>query len=74
MAQRALEIQDEAPHDPLFPAAARIPSTFTTALDTVCTLAPHTRTNKANILKVRLTETFLRIAESLRNTRGSLLR
>jgi hypothetical protein len=57
MAQRALEIQNEAPHDPLFPAAARIPSSFSTALDTV-----------------RLAETFLRIAESLRKTRGSLLR
>ena len=42
MAQRALEIQDEAPHDPSFPAAARIPSSFTTALDTVRTLAFHT--------------------------------
>jgi hypothetical protein len=33
-----------------------------------------TRTNKANILKVRLAETFLKIAESLRKTRGSLMR
>ncbi|KAI9452888.1 hypothetical protein BJY52DRAFT_1124024 [Lactarius psammicola] len=57
MQQLALEIQNEAPHDPLFPAAARIPSSFTTALDTV-----------------RLAETFLRIAESLRKTRGSLMR
>ncbi|KAH8979281.1 hypothetical protein EDB92DRAFT_1980226 [Lactarius akahatsu] len=57
MAQLALEIQNEAPHDPMFPATARIPSSFTTALDTV-----------------RLAETFLRIAESLRKTRGSLMR
>ncbi|KAH8993666.1 hypothetical protein EDB83DRAFT_2325213 [Lactarius deliciosus] len=57
MAQLALKIQNEAPHDPMFPATARIPSSFTTALDTV-----------------RLAETFLRIAESLRKTRGSLMR
>ena len=41
MAQRALEIQDEAPYDPSFPAAARIPSSFTTALDTVRTPVLH---------------------------------
>ncbi|KAH9005432.1 hypothetical protein EDB86DRAFT_2825090 [Lactarius hatsudake] len=35
MAQLALKIQNEAPHDPMFPATARIPSSFTTALDTV---------------------------------------
>ncbi|KAH8993667.1 hypothetical protein EDB83DRAFT_2304539 [Lactarius deliciosus] len=57
MAQLALKIQNEAPHDPMFPATARILSSFTTALDTV-----------------RLAETFLRIAESLRKTRGSLMR
>ncbi|KAH9169262.1 hypothetical protein EDB89DRAFT_1854694 [Lactarius sanguifluus] len=57
MAQLALEIQRKAPPDPLFPAAARIPSSFTSALDTV-----------------RLAETFMGIAESLRKTRGSLMR
>ncbi|KAI9443965.1 hypothetical protein H4582DRAFT_1049491 [Lactarius indigo] len=57
MAQLALEIQRMAPPDPLFPAAARIPSSFTSALDTV-----------------RLAETFMGIAESLRKTRGSLMR
>ncbi|KAH9059728.1 hypothetical protein EDB87DRAFT_1831890 [Lactarius vividus] len=57
MAELALEIQRKAPPDPLFPAAARIPSSFTSALDTV-----------------RLAETFMGIAESLRKTRGSLMR
>ncbi|KAH9027352.1 hypothetical protein EDB84DRAFT_1500330 [Lactarius hengduanensis] len=57
MAQLALEIQRKAPPDPLFPAAARIPSSFTSALDTV-----------------RLAETFMGIAESLRKMRGSLMR
>jgi len=35
MAQLALEIQNNAPHDPLLPAGPVIPSSFTTALDTV---------------------------------------
>lgn len=35
MAQLALDIQNNAPDDPSFPATARIPSSFTTALDTV---------------------------------------
>ena len=35
MAQIALEVQYNAPHDPLLPAAAKIPSSFTEALDTV---------------------------------------
>jgi hypothetical protein len=37
MAQLALEIQNDASDDPSFPATARIPSSFTTALDTVST-------------------------------------
>jgi hypothetical protein len=37
MAQIALETQKYAPHDPLFPAGARVPSSFCTALDTVST-------------------------------------
>ena len=37
MAQLALEIQDNAPQDPLLPAASVIPSSYTTALDTVST-------------------------------------
>ena len=39
MAQLALEIQSEAPHDPLRPAPMNIPSSFNTALDTVSTRA-----------------------------------
>jgi len=56
MADIALEIQNNAPRDVLVPAAASVPSSFATALDTV-----------------RLTETFLGIAESLRKPRGSLM-
>jgi hypothetical protein len=35
MAQIALEAQYTAPHDPLLPATAKIPSSYTEALDTV---------------------------------------
>ncbi|KAI9437933.1 hypothetical protein BJY52DRAFT_1229957 [Lactarius psammicola] len=35
MAQIALEVQGDAPHDPLLPAAANVPSSYTEALDTV---------------------------------------
>ncbi|KAI0062821.1 hypothetical protein BV25DRAFT_1885018 [Artomyces pyxidatus] len=56
MAQIALEVQNNAPRDPLLPAAATVPSSYAEALDTV-----------------RLAETFLGIAESLRKPRGSLL-
>jgi hypothetical protein len=35
MAQIALEVQYTAPHDPLLPAEAKIPSSYTEALDTV---------------------------------------
>jgi hypothetical protein len=35
MAQIALEVQNNAPHDPLLPAVANVPSSFTEALDTV---------------------------------------
>ncbi|KAH9029425.1 hypothetical protein EDB85DRAFT_1867188 [Lactarius pseudohatsudake] len=55
MAQIALEVQNNAPHDPLLPAGANVPSSYTEALDTV-----------------RLAETFLGIAESLRKPRGFL--
>jgi hypothetical protein len=37
MAQLALEIQNNAPQDRLLPAASVIPSSYTTALDTVST-------------------------------------
>ncbi|KAI0259083.1 hypothetical protein BC834DRAFT_908110 [Gloeopeniophorella convolvens] len=56
MTQLALETQNNAPRDPLMPATANVPSSFSVALDTV-----------------RLAETFLGIAESLRKPRGSLL-
>jgi len=55
MSEIALEVQNNAPHDPLLPAAANVPSSYTEALDTV-----------------RLAETFLGIAESLRKPRGFL--
>ena len=75
MADLALEIQNNAPHDVLLPAAAAVPSSFATALDTVSTMAfgsdiIHDETNPS---QVRLTETFLGIAESLRKPRGSLM-
>ncbi|KAI9511012.1 hypothetical protein F5148DRAFT_1174723 [Russula earlei] len=57
MANLALEIQNNAPRDPLMPQGGSIPSSFSIALDTV-----------------RLAETFLGIAESLRKPRGSLIR
>ncbi|KAI0297435.1 hypothetical protein BC826DRAFT_166673 [Russula brevipes] len=55
MAQIASDVQNRAPQDPLLPATANVPSSYTEALDTV-----------------RLAETFLGIAESLRKPRGSL--
>jgi hypothetical protein len=42
MAQLALDIQNNAPDDPSFPATARMPSSFTTALDTVSTRVTNT--------------------------------
>lgn len=35
MAHIALEVQYAAPHDPLLPTEAKIPSSYTEALDTV---------------------------------------
>ncbi|KAJ7195854.1 hypothetical protein C8J57DRAFT_534894 [Mycena rebaudengoi] len=55
MAQIALEVQTNAPRDPLTPAEATITSSYSEALDTV-----------------RLAETFLGFAESLRKPRGAL--
>ncbi|KAJ7698920.1 hypothetical protein B0H17DRAFT_1049693 [Mycena rosella] len=55
MAQLALEVQTNAPRDPLTPAEAPINSSYSEALDTV-----------------RLAETFLGFAESLRKPRGAL--
>ncbi|KAJ6519114.1 hypothetical protein C8R45DRAFT_851769, partial [Mycena sanguinolenta] len=56
MAQIALEVQTNAPRDPLTPAEATINSSYSEALDTV-----------------RLAETFLGFAESLKKPRGALL-
>lgn len=77
MADLALEIQNNAPGNALLPTAANIPSSFATALDTVSTHAPGTDMIRSKInlslSQVRLTETFLGIAESLRKPRGSLI-
>ena len=35
MARIALEVQNNAPHNPLLPAAANVPSSYSEALDTV---------------------------------------
>ncbi|KAI0297432.1 hypothetical protein BC826DRAFT_1184715 [Russula brevipes] len=56
MADLALAAQNGAPRGVLLAAGANVPSSFSTALDTI-----------------RLTETFLGIAESLRKPRGSLM-
>ncbi|KAF8491331.1 hypothetical protein F5888DRAFT_1736394, partial [Russula emetica] len=55
MVHIASDVQNNAPQDPLLPATAYVPSSYTEALDTV-----------------RLAETFLGLAESLRKPRGSL--
>ena len=75
MADLALEIQNNAPGNALLPTAANIPSSFTTALDSVSTYASGIDVirHKLNPSQVRLTETFLGIAESLRKPRGSLM-
>ncbi|KAJ7231899.1 hypothetical protein B0H12DRAFT_204922 [Mycena haematopus] len=56
MAQVALEVQTQAPRNPLTPPEAIISSSYSVALDTV-----------------RLAETFLGFADSLRKPRGALL-
>jgi hypothetical protein len=75
MADLALEIQNNAPRDAVPHAAANVPSSFATALDTVSTPAfgVDMLQNDNNPSQVRLTETFLGIAESLRKPRGSLM-
>jgi hypothetical protein len=75
MADIALEIQNNAPRGVVLPAAANVPSYFTTALDTVSTPAfgVDMLQNNNDLSQVRLTETFLGIAESLRKPRGSLM-
>jgi len=75
MADIALEIQNNAPRGAVLPAAANVPSSFATALDTVSTPAFGVDMfhNNNDPSQVRLTETFLGIAESLRKPRGSLM-
>src|SRR5260221_9652831 len=75
MADLALEIQNNAPGNASLPAAANIPSSFATALDTVSTRASGTDMirNAINLSQVRLTETFLGITKSLKKPRGSLI-
>lgn len=82
MAQLALEIQNSAPQDPLLPAASVIPSSYTTALDTVrfCVLGigdegPHLIANApldtacGNISGIcRVVEEDTRVADALRCT------
>ena len=74
MAQVALEVQNTAPQDPLLPATASVPSSYTEALDTVRDqwLLLYPRGIDVNFYQVRLAETFLGLAESLRKPRGSL--
>ncbi|KDQ64241.1 hypothetical protein JAAARDRAFT_27866 [Jaapia argillacea MUCL 33604] len=70
MANIARQVQNGAPQDPLHPL---VPSSYTEALDSVriFTIVPNALDQS---LQVRLAETFLAIAESLRKPRGSLLR
>ena len=73
MAEVALEIQNDAVRRPM---PSTLPSSFTTALDTVSILISFKKTSALQILiffQVRLAEAFLGIAESLRNPRGSLV-
>ena len=73
MAHIASEVQNSAPPDPLLPAAAIVPSSYTEALDTVSWLKSLlARLLSYNCIQVRLAETFLGIAESLRKPRGFL--
>jgi hypothetical protein len=75
MAQIALDIQNNAPRDPLIPAATTVSSSYTQALDTVRMIFMLFKyILEAHPKQVRLAETFLEIAESLRKPRGSLIR
>jgi hypothetical protein len=73
MAEIALEIQKDALRGPILPI---LPSSFTTALDTVSIPTPSINDidiQNADFIQVRLAEAFLGIAQSLRNPRGSLV-
>ena len=72
MAQIAREVEATAPRDPLLPPDAHVESSYAAALDSVrsiVSLIPR----EANLDQVRLAETFLGLADSLRKTRGSLI-
>jgi len=75
MANVALGIQNDAPRSPLRPSTASVPSSFAIALDTVRELHHPSRRGSPDVevTQVRLAETFLGIAESLRKPRGSLM-
>ena len=67
MANIALNLQNNAPRL----APTTVPSSFSTAIDTVSIHV--SGYNQANPSKVRLTETFLGIVEPLKKPRGSLM-
>ena len=71
MTQVAKEVEATAPRDPLLPP--HVESSYATALDSVRFNHGHSQA-KANLEQVRLAETFLGLANSLRKTRGSLIR
>jgi hypothetical protein len=78
MAKLALEIQNNVLSNHLRSAAKSIPSTFTTALDTVRKpISPgmirKSHHRDVDITQVQLAATFSGIAESLRKPRGSLM-
>lgn len=73
MAQVANEVESRAPQDPMHPLVA---STYTEALDTVrafCLRLFSSTYSYTKINQVRLAETFLGLADSLRKPRGALV-
>ena len=73
MAQIALDIQSSVPRDPLLPQAASVESSFAEALDSVSHCSKLSGFGTNCVPKVRLAETFLGIAESLKKPRGALM-
>lgn len=72
MAEVAREVEATAPRDPLLPPGAYVDSSYATALDSV--RFNHATHTDADLEQIRLAETFLGLADSLRNTRGSMIR
>lgn len=70
MADIAVEVQRTAPADPMHPI---VPSSYTEALDTVRKSTFCISFILLIQLQIRLAETFLGIAESLRKPRGALM-